>query len=57
MEAMQPCPHWPLLPEQVATEPLEQAARDILATAKETQKLYDLCSAEQAAEANWIGKP
>jgi hypothetical protein len=51
---MQPCPAWPRLPERVAIEPREQAVADILATAKETQKLYALCAEKQAAEAAWI---
>lgn len=57
IEAMQPCGQWPALPERVAAEPAEQAARDILLTAKETQKWGELCSAKQAAEAVWIGPP
>jgi hypothetical protein len=40
----------------VAKEPLKEAAQDILATAKEAQKLYVFCSMKQSAEANWIGE-
>ena len=57
IEAMQPCGPRPKLPEEVATEPPEQAARDILLTAKETQRWGELCSDKQAAEALWIGPP
>lgn len=54
IEAMQPCPQWPRLPERVATESVRQAVADILTTAKETQMLYELCAEKQAEEAAWI---
>lgn len=52
--AMTPCEPLPLLPARVATEPLDQAARDILSTVKQTQTQYLACSAKQKAEADWI---